>query len=66
MRQVKSVEGLKVDYLHEANTLLRNINNYARLFDLAPQTTIDDLKAITDAAVSLSKTLEPIASVWRT
>ncbi|MNO76810.1 hypothetical protein D3C76_678940 [compost metagenome] len=66
LRQVKSVEGLKVDYLHEANTLLRNINHYARLFDLAPQTTIDDLKAITDAAVSLSKTLEPIASVWRT
>jgi len=66
LRQVKSVEGLKVDYLHEANTLLRNINNYASLFDLAPQTTIDNLKVITDAAVSLSKTLEPIASAWRT
>ncbi|MGF6088852.1 alpha-xenorhabdolysin family binary toxin subunit B [Pseudomonas sp. 18173] len=66
LRQVKSVEGLKVDYLHEANTLLRNINNYASYFDLAPQTTIDNLKVITDAAVSLSKTLEPIASAWRT
>ncbi|WP_223592673.1 alpha-xenorhabdolysin family binary toxin subunit B [Pseudomonas sp. A-R-19] len=66
LRQVKSIEGLKVDYLYEANTFLRNINNYASLFDLAPQTTIDNLKVITDAAVSLSKTLEPIASAWRT
>ena len=66
LRQVKLVEGLKVDYLHEANILLSNINNYASFFDLAPQTSIENLKAVTDAAVSLSKTLEPIASAWRT
>lgn len=66
LRRVGELEGVRLDYVTEARLLARQIGGFVTAFDLARSTSLESLGLISAQGVALYKTLEPIASAWRT
>lgn len=66
LSRVGRLDAVRLDYVREAQLLAGQIGGFVTAFDLPPHTGLESLRAITAQGVDLHKTLEPIASAWRT
>lgn len=66
LRRVSELEAVRLDYVKEARLLAGQIGGFITAFDLARSTSLESLGLISAQGVALYKTLEPIASAWRT